>query len=81
MRRDGYPPNRWHYGRYDVILGAYGFGLQVVSNGKNPLWWNEDNFIGGFSTLEHAEIAIDLLKNGHGTMRDVREALFALAGF
>ena len=71
---------RWHYGRYDVILGAYGFGLQVVSNGKNPLWWNEDNFIGGFSTLEHAENAIDLLENGRGTATEVMNSLFDMAG-
>ena len=72
--------DRWHYGRYDVILGAYGFGLQVVSNGKNPLWGNEDNFIGGFSTLEHAENAIDLLENGRGTATEVMNSLFDMAG-
>ena len=75
--------SRFHFSRdskYDIILGYYGYGLQEVATGRNPLWWNEDNFIGGFSTLEHAENAVDLLEDGRASATEIREWLFALIG-
>lgn len=73
--------DRWQYGKYDIILRSAGYGLQEVATGNNPLWWDADNFIGGFSTLGHAEIALDMIV--HRTIDnpyDLQQVLFALNG-
>ena len=47
--------DRFTHGKYDIILGYDGYGLQEVATGNNPLWWDADNFIG--------EIAFDAMKD------------------
>ena len=53
--------DRFTHGKYDIILGYDGYALQEVSTGINPLWWDADNFIGGFDTLEQATTAVELI--------------------
>jgi hypothetical protein len=65
--------------KYAIILGYNGYGLQEVATGRNPLWWDADNFIGGFSTLEHAEIAVRWL-NDPGDHFELQQDLFDLKG-
>jgi hypothetical protein len=75
-------------GKYDIILGYDGYGLQEVATGRNPLWWDADNFIGGFDTLEEAIRATQILDDYNLTDErswaflgdDLKQDLFSLKG-
>ena len=54
--------DRFTHGKYDIILGSDGYALQEVATGRNPLWWDAQNFIGGFDTLEQAITAVELIE-------------------
>jgi len=80
--------DRFTHGKYDIILGYDGYGLQEVATGNNPLWWDADNFIGGFDTLDQAVTDLDMLYDYNLTDErswairgdDLKQDLFNLKG-
>ena len=66
-------------GQYDIILGYDGYALQEVATGRNPLWWDAENFIGGFDTLEQAITAVELIDDADDIGWS-RQDLFDLKG-
>ena len=65
--------------KYDIILGSDGYALQEVATGRNPLWWDAQNFIGGFDTLEQAITAVELIDDANDVSWS-RQDLFDLKG-
>ena len=68
-------------GQYDIILGYGGYAIQEVATGRNPLWWDADNFIGGFDTLEQAITAVELIDDADDIGWEwLKQDLFDLKG-
>ena len=71
--------DRFTHGKYDIILGSDGYALQEVATGRNQLWWDAENFIGGLDTLEQATTAVELIDDANDVGWS-RQDLFDLKG-